>query len=417
MAEHGAVSVVSVDATVLEGELLPPDGTPRPPQLPDLVREVLAAVPVDTSRGPFTLDVDYLDAFVRASAANTRRALKADAAVFGDWCRRHRCAGLPAATATIVAFLKAQAAAGKAPATLSRYLSSIGTLHGFAGHVDPTRSKTVRLELKVIRLERGVRQRQALPLRFKGAVADVVGDASVGVCIDRLMQGCPADPGGLRDRALLSLAYDTGLRRAEIVRVEVGHLERVASGAGRLYVPRTKTDREGEGSYAYLSARSIRAIDAWLKASGIAQGPLFRRVYRAKVKARSARGAIRLSGRAYYDPRRERPQPARAAGEVWTIGDAALTPQSVTLIYKAAIRRAHTRGLLGAMRDDEVARWLAGVSAHSTRVGITQDLVGAGKELGAIMQALRWKSPSQPARYAQALAADTNAAAQVVGEF
>ena len=41
----------------------------------------------------------------------------------------------------------------------------------------------------------------------------------------------------------------------------------------------------------------------------------------------------------------------------------------------------------------------------------------AGKELGAIMQALRWKSPSQPARYAQALAADTNAAAQVVGEF
>jgi hypothetical protein len=48
---------------------------------------------------------------------------------------------------------------------------------------------------------------------------------------------------------------------------------------------------------------------------------------------------------------------------------------------------------------------------------LTQDLFAAGQDLAGIMQALRWKSPAQPARYAQALSVEVNAAAKVVGKF
>ncbi len=56
-----------------------------------------------------------------------------------------------------------------------------------------------------------------------------------------------------------------------------------------------------------------------------------------------------------------------------------------------------------------------GLTAHSTRVGLTQDLFASGQDLAVIMYALRWKSPTKPARYAQALSVEANAAAKVVG--
>lgn len=61
--------------------------------------------------------------------------------------------------------------------------------------------------------------------------------------------------------------------------------------------------------------------------------------------------------------------------------------------------------------------WRAALTAHSTRVGLTQDLFASGQDLAGIMHALRWKSPAQPARYAQALAVEANAAARVVGKL
>ena len=69
------------------------------------------------------------------------------------------------------------------------------------------------------------------------------------------------------------------------------------------------------------------------------------------------------------------------------------------------------------MDDSEFECWLAGNSAHSTRTGPTKNLFAAGQDLAGIMQALRWKSPAQPARYAQALAVEANAAAKVVGNL
>jgi hypothetical protein len=52
------------------------------------------------------------------------------------------------------------------------------------------------------------------------------------------------------------------------------------------------------------------------------------------------------------------------------------------------------------------------ISGHSVRVGMSQDLVAAGADLAALMQAGRWKTPTMPARYSQHLLAAKGAVAQ-----
>ena len=61
--------------------------------------------------------------------------------------------------------------------------------------------------------------------------------------------------------------------------------------------------------------------------------------------------------------------------------------------------------------------WVAGLSAHSTRVGLTQDLFSAGEDLAGIMDALRWKTARMPLLYNRNLAAESGAAGRVVGKL
>lgn len=104
---------------------------------------------------------------------------------------------------------------------------------------------------------------QARPLRFKGPVKDVVRDSPRRLDIRRLLEACGDDLTGLRDRALLSTAYDTGLRASELVAVCVEHIVDALDPEARLLaMPRSKADDEGEGATAYLSPRSVRAIAA-----------------------------------------------------------------------------------------------------------------------------------------------------------
>jgi homoserine acetyltransferase len=63
------------------------------------------------------------------------------------------------------------------------------------------------------------------------------------------------------------------------------------------------------------------------------------------------------------------------------------------------IQRAFDAGALSALRTDDLARLLKGISAHSTRVGLNQDLFASGEDLAGIMDALRLKSPQIPLAY------------------
>ncbi|WP_405053143.1 tyrosine-type recombinase/integrase [Sphingomonas sp. BE138] len=368
-----------------------------------------------------TVNAELIAAYQAASSPHSIRALASDLEAFDRWCRRNGRMTLPATPESVADYLDARAGQGAKPASLGRYKASIAKVHQLLDLKDPTQAELVRLRLRAIRREKGTAQAQARPLRFKGPVRDVERDKPRGLNVRALLEACGGDLPGLRDRALLSLAYDTGLRASELVAVEVKHiLEALDPEARLLAIHRSKGDQEGEGATAYLSPRSMRAIVAWTEAAGITAGPLFRRVQVRRYKARPAvkgRRIDSISSREKWDLRKTLPKPAVPARVEYDIGDAALHPGSIGPIWQAIIRRAFDRGALGDLTADDLARLLKGISAHSTRVGLNQDLFASGEDLAGIMDALRWKSPRMPLAYNRNLAAEQGAAGRLLAKI
>jgi hypothetical protein len=216
---------------------------------------------------------------------------------------------------------------------------------------------------------------------------------------------------------LLSVAYDSRLRASELVAIEVEHiLEALDPEARLLAIPRSKGDQEGEGATAFLSPRSVRAVAAWVEASGISAGSLFRRVQVRRYKAKPAvkgRSIDSISGRETWDLRKTLPKAAVLARVEYDVGAVALHPGSIGPIWRALIRGAFAAGALGDLTADDLARPVKGISAHSTRVGLNQDLFASGEDLAGIMDALRWKSPRMPLAYNRNLAAEAGAAGRL----
>ncbi|MDC7812213.1 tyrosine-type recombinase/integrase [Sphingomonas koreensis] len=362
-----------------------------------------------------------IKAYQAASSPHSIRALKSDIEAFDAWCRRANRIAVPAIAETVADYLDARAGKGSRPASLARYKASIAKIHQLLDLKDPTQAELVKLRLRAIRREKGTAQAQARPLRFKGPVRDIERDKPRGINIRGLLEACADDLPGLRDRALLSVAYDTGLRASELVAIEVEHiLEALDPEARLLAIPRSKGDQEGEGATAFLSPRSVRAITAWTEAAGIRDGPLFRRVQVRRYKARAAvkgRSIDSITARETWDLRKTLSRPAVPARTEYDIGSVALHPASIGPIYRAMIQRAFDSGALADLTADDVVRLLKGVSAHSTRVGLNQDLFASGEDLAGIMDALRWKSPRMPLAYNRNLAAEHGAAGRLMAKI
>ena len=186
-----------------------------------------------------------------------------------------------------------------------------------------------------------------------------------------------------------------------------------------LEVPRSKTDQEGQGAYAWLSADTVRRLALWQRESGIVAGPVFRRIGVTRSKARAGQrerarpappGFVwRLPG----DLGRLPAIPARLAETTFIVGETALTPAAVRLIIKRTAARAAQAGLV-ALFGPELDAAIAALSTHSLRVGLTQDLFASGEDAGPIAQALRWTSTSTALRYGRKLAPASNATARML---
>ena len=343
------------------------------------------------------VDPALVEAAARAWSANTIRAFLSDIRLWDAWCRRSRVAAAAASIDSVAAYVRAlsgqdtsEAACAtptRSAATIGRYLVHIGWAYRMAHRNDPTKAPLVRLEHKAARKALGVKQRQARAIRFKGDVGDLDGPAS-GICLATLLKAVRRDMLGARDEALLRVAYDTGCRRSELVAISVGDVDGPdADGAGTLAIGASKTDRERAGALAYLSPATRRAIARWRDLGGIERGALFRRV------------------ETYFD------------GTVRSVGQGALHPNSITLIYKRLVARAFEKKLLGSIGEADVAKWVAAVSSHSIRVGVAQDNFAAGEGLPAIMQAYRWRDPKTVMRYGAKLAAKSGASARLAKRF
>src|SRR6202051_779883 len=199
-----------------------------------------------------------------AYSSNTLRAQKADGAIFQMFCEERGESFLPADPKTIRAFIEHEVTAGKKPATIRRYIATIGRAHIGAGLLNPCSGEAVRLALKKMGRETSARQAQARALGWK-EIKEFIGSAGKGLRADR-------------ERALLCVAYETLARRGELVALELRDLEFWPNGTGQALIRRGKTDAEGQGRAANLSRETVRWLKVWLKHSEISEGPIFRRL-------------------------------------------------------------------------------------------------------------------------------------------
>ena len=270
----------------------------------------------------------------------TLRAWRFDWAVFLAFCKPRDLSPLPASPATIAAFIADCGAAAKKPATIRRYLSTIATAHRAAKIPNPNDDEDVKLALKALQDTTPKRQRQAKALGWHEIKRFLI-TAGVGIRADR-------------ERALLCVAYDTMARRREVVAMDVEDFAFMEDGSGRVIIRRSKTDQTGEGALAYLSPDTVAYLQAWLKASGINSGAVFRR----------------LIGRGRIGPR--------------------LQVDAIAQTFK---RVAEFVG----MTEEEMRQ----VSGHSIRVGATQDMLALNIDLASVMQSGRWKTTVMPMRYGE----------------
>ena len=398
-------------------ETAPADDSLNRPEALALSRE-LALVAREPGASP---SPDLLAAYARAAAPNTLRAFRSDVMAFDLWCRGRGAKTIPATPVAVAGWLEARAGEGAAPASLSRYKASIARLHRLCGLADPTADELVRLTLAAHRREKGVAQKQPRPLRFRGAVTDPVSDTPRGINVRAVLASLGDSLTDLRDKALLSLAYDTGLRASEIVAVRVEDIgEAIDADARLLRVARSKGDQEGEGATAYLSPRSVVAIERWLKAAGIEMGPVFRRVIVRRYAAKPARKAVdpgALHRNAHFVPERFAAITAKPARVEYDVGEGAMHSGSITPLLRAMLQRAFNAGAFGDLDAATFEAQVKQVSAHSTRVGVNQDYFAAGEDLAGIMDALRWKSPRMPLAYNRNLAAEQGAAGRLLGKL
>ena len=262
-------------------------GRQPPPSLagPDQTLAHLAGL-ADRARG-------YVEA---ASSANTRKAYASDWKHFSAWCRRSGLSPLPPHPHTVGLYITACASGaaerGVKPnsvSTIERRLSSLSWNYAQRGLTLDRKDRHIATVMA------GIRNSHARPPVQKEAVMaeDIIS------MVETLDRGSLR---GLRDRAMLLVGFAGGLRRSEIVGLDL-KAEQTEDGRGwieilnkgMLVTLRGKTGwREVEiGRGSSNSTCPIVAVETWIKFAKLAHGPLFRRV----TGQGKAVGSERLNGK------------------------------------------------------------------------------------------------------------------------
>jgi integrase len=304
------------------------EGSTLPASLPSLEHKAIEAL------------TDWTAMAQGAFATNTIRAWRADWELFSVFCHKYRVPMLPAAAKTVRDFVFECAGLRKKPATIRRYVATIGRAHRAAGVSDPTATETVKLALKEMGRSVPARQRQARGLTWTE--------------IELFLSVSPRNLRDIRDRALVSTAYDTMCRREELVSLQVEDIAEASDGSGSILIRRSKTDTTGEGATVYLSPLTMRLLNQWITEAGINEGAIFVRVDAANAAS------------------------------------TALTAQVVTAVLRKVGQ------WIGLPREE----WER-ISGHSARVGAAQDLLALNIDVASVMQAGRWRDARMPMRYGE----------------
>ena len=228
----------------------------------------------DVSAPLDTLDQAAAGFAAASKSAATRRAYAADWRDFLTWGDEQGLDTLPAAGRTVGRYLTHLAGLGRSVSTIDRRAAAIAAVHRAAGHTAPTALEEVRSILTGNRntLGRAPKKKQAL-------TADLVAK------VVRKIRG--TDLASVRDRALILVCFGAALRRSELVALDVGDLEQHRRGL-LVRIGRSKTDQQGVGRSVAILDGKLKipaAVAAWLEASGISDGPVFRGADRGRLSA------------------------------------------------------------------------------------------------------------------------------------
>jgi len=215
--------------------------------------------------------LDAAQAFARKAAAPAMlRAYRADWTHYAAWCEAHGFSPVPAAPATVGAYL-ASLAGNHAPTTIRRRLAALGKMHRFN-------------DLPWNPVHRDIQGPLQGLLRTHGRPVQKAAALTLPM-LRQFVATCGADARGRRDRALLLIGFAGALRRSELVALQVEDVATTADGL-RLRLLRGKTDQAGQGAEVGLSRGRfvetcpVRAFEDWQALAKRRAGPLFRRVSR-----------------------------------------------------------------------------------------------------------------------------------------
>lgn len=266
--------------------------------------EVAAYRPAGT--GPdTTVSNRVLERIAASVPASTRRAYAHDWSSFEAWCTATGRNPLPATAETLAEYVSALADKLRAPAGITRAMSSVRVAHKLSGHHPPD-TLAARAVIKAYRNERadgGLANEQpapALSVRQLKTIADGLDSGSLK---------------DLRDRLIFVLGWAMMARRSELVRLDLADVTEIEQGLD-VIVRKAKADQMAVGRKVAVPYGSdsltcpVRLMRAWVRAlteRGITSGPLFRRIDRhghiAGEPGTAAAGRAadcRLSGRSVH---------------------------------------------------------------------------------------------------------------------
>jgi integrase len=216
-------------------------------------------------------------------------------------------------------------------------VASIATIHKLNRFNDPVNDPDVKLEMRRIHRRLGRASSQAF-----GINKDL---------LDRMIATTSDDLRGIRDKALLTLAYDTLCRRSEIVSLDIEDII-YSNDQLKIRLRKSKTDQDALGKILEINSETKMYLFNWLQHSKISTGKLFRGIKNNKQYTSS------------------------------------LNKAQVNKIYKKLARKANV--------DKET---LKKISGHSTRVGAAQNLLQSGANLGMILKKGRWTKIDTAMKY------------------
>lgn len=283
--------------------------------------------------------VNLLNACADAYSERTIQGYSSDLRLFIDWCAEREEAWLPADPQTIAAFVDDQVE-HYSIATIKRRLCAIAFAHRLRDLPTPITANIVQIAVRRGTRKRANRRHQKLGLTYEMR--------------SKIVAACPPTISGIRDAALISVGYDTLCRSSELAAIDIEHIQAGRNGAISILVPRSKADVAGDGRIAHLSPNTFHLLSNWIEAANLREGPLFRSLHLHRV------------------------------------ADGPLATSSIRRIIKRATQRA---GIDPAMTAE--------LSGHSMRIGAAQDMLVAGFDALAIMQAGGWKSTNVVLRYVE----------------